>query len=385
MRRLLRRLVVLLAVLVLFTGRAAGQTDSGWLGREVLARTPDLKLKVGSRVVGTAPDATVLHVQQVQGQWLWLGTGWVQATDVIPLDDAVGFFTEQIKSSPSVFNYLSRAEAYVARGNYLRAIPDLRRTWKRLDRDSKSMETLDTALAENAADEKPLSPAVARKLLKVADDFVKSTPDGYFYRARLYLKLERWDDAIADLTSAIRYEKTDPTLFIMRASAWAKKGDLTKALADLDQVIRLDSNDAPGFLGRAVVRFKLGQDGLALQDLAEASRLEPQEPLYYRMQAQILAVSGSDSIRNGKRAVELATKACQLSQWRDAGDLFLLGAAYSESGDFESAIRWEAKSLELGGPDASFRQASQQRQELYRREIPYHAIHTILQGGTQKR
>jgi tetratricopeptide (TPR) repeat protein len=382
MRTAFRRLVVLLAVLVLLTGRAAAQNDQCWLGREVLVRAPDVKLKVGSRVVGTAPDATVLRVQQVQGQWLWVGTGWVQASDVVPLEDAVAFFTKQIESAPSISSYLSRAEAYLSRGNYLLALIDLRRTSKRV----KKLEMLSTALAENAADEKPLSPDVAKKLLKVADDLVKSTPEGYSLRAEIYRKLERWDDEITDLTSAMLYEKTDPMPFDMRASAWEKKGDFARALADLDQAIRLDTKEAYHFSRRAFLRLELGQDTLALQDVAEASRLEPEEPLYYRMQAHILAISGSDGVRDGKRAVDLATKACELSHWRDPGDLFVLGAAYAESSDFESAISCEAKSLELYGRDASFRQASQLRQELYRRKIPFHnRFATNVQSGTQKR
>lgn len=382
MRTSFRRLVVLLAVLVFLTGRAAGQNDQRWLGREVLVRTPDVKLKVGNRVLGKAPEGAVLRVQQVQGQWLWMGTGWVQASDVVPLEEAVAFFTKQIDSAPCIFAYLSRAEAYLSRGNYLLAIIDIRRASKRL----KKVETLSTALAENADDEKLLSSDVAKKLLRVADDLVKSTPDGYSLRAELYCKLQRWDDAIADLTSALLYEKTDPTIFDMRASAWEKKGDFAKALADLDQAIRLDSDDAYLFVHRVFLRLELGQEALALQDLAEASRLEPQEPLYYFMQANVLAIFGGDSVRNGKRAVELATKACELSQWRDPFHLIALGAAYAESGDFQSAIRCEVKSLELAGADVAFRKRSQERQEMYRKKIPFHSrLATNVLGGPQKR
>ena len=172
----------------------------------------------------------------------------------------------------------------------------------------------------------------------------------------------------------------------MRALAWEEKGDFAKALADLDQAIRLDRNDAYQFLHRAFLRLELGQEALALQDLAEGSRLEPQEPLYYFIQAKVLAICGGDNVRNGKRAVELATKACELSQWRDPFHLIVLGAAYAESGDFRSAIRCEEKSLELAGADVAFRKRSQERQELYRKKIPFHSrLARNVLGGAKNR
>jgi hypothetical protein len=91
-------------------------------------------------------------------------------------------------------------------------------------------------------------------------------------------------------------------------------------------------------------------------------------------------------VRNGKRAVELATKGCELRQWRNPFDLSALAAAYAESGDFESAIRREEKSLELAGADAAYGQWSQERRDLYRRKIPFrNRLATNLQSGTPKR
>ncbi len=47
--------------------------------------------------------------------------------------------------------------------------------------------------------------------------------------------------------------------------------------------------------------------------------------------------------RNGKIAVASATKACELTNWQDAGELSILAAAFAEAGDFTQAVRWQQK------------------------------------------
>ena len=50
----------------------------------------------------------------------------------------------------------------------------------------------------------------------------------------------------------------------------------------------------------------------------------------------MLATSPDDKVRDGKRAVELATKAAELSSYTVPHILSTLAAAYAETGDFEN-------------------------------------------------
>ena len=63
--------------------------------------------------------------------------------------------------------------------------------------------------------------------------------------------------------------------------------------------------------------------------------------------AMELATSADADHRDGTIAVEAATKACQQTAWEAPYILDTLANAYAEFGDFESAVKWESKAIEL--------------------------------------
>ncbi|MGH7194615.1 MAG: hypothetical protein ACREJM_13945, partial [Candidatus Saccharimonadales bacterium] len=83
-----------------------------------------------------------------------------------------------------------------------------------------------------------------------------------------------------------------------------------------------------------------------------------------------MATSPDERYLNGERAVELATEACELTEWKRAADIDTLAAAYAEAGDFEEAIRWQMKAVELS-VEQSMKKEAQARLELYREHRPY--------------
>jgi hypothetical protein len=69
--------------------------------------------------------------------------------------------------------------------------------------------------------------------------------------------------------------------------------------------------------------------------------------------ARLLATCPDASVRNGKKAVELATRGNSLSAQRQWAYLAIVAASYAEAGDFDEAIRWGLTAQkEAAGADA---------------------------------
>lgn len=92
---------------------------------------------------------------------------------------------------------------------------------------------------------------------------------------------------------------------------------------------------------------KTKEYGRALDDHAESIRLDPQDPYSYGRRAYIWATCPDPKYRDGKKALQSATTACELSTWDDPVELFALAASYAETGEFAAAIVWITRVNEL--------------------------------------
>ena len=73
------------------------------------------------------------------------------------------------------------------------------------------------------------------------------------------------------------------------------------------------------------------------------------------------------------KAIEKATKACELTNWKKAMYIDTLAAAYTEVGDFEAAVKWQKKAIDLltEGEAAKWRDGFEERLRLYQSGQPY--------------
>lgn len=173
------------------------------------------------------------------------------------------------------------------------------------------------------------------------------------------------DRAIADLDQSLKLAATSEAETI-RAYAWKRKGDKQKALEGFDEAIRLDPNNALAWRIRGATWAGRADYQKALADYTKSIRIDPENPDSRHHRALLLSACDDASIRDGKQAVQDATKACKVSQWSNGLYLTGLAAAYAETGDFKSAIKWQTKAIELS---PSFKRTGQL--EAYRERRPF--------------
>jgi len=136
--------------------------------------------------------------------------------------------------------------------------------------------------------------------------------------------------------------------------------------------MRLSPTSAGAVIAPGAVWIDKGEYEWAVQEFEEGLRRQPTNPGVLNAVAWKLATHRDVKIRNGKRAVELATRACEATEWKDGAMTDTLAAAYAETGDFEQARQWQEKALKAPGVAPGDQDGMRRRLQLYRERKAYH-------------
>jgi tetratricopeptide (TPR) repeat protein len=153
--------------------------------------------------------------------------------------------------------------------------------------------------------------------------------------------------------AAIRLEPSRWTAYYNRATAYAMEQNWAASIQDLTTTIRLQPAFFKASWDRALTYEIMGNYAAAIKDLNALAKVTYQVRDPYEMgltlnaRASLRVCCADASLRDGKAALEDAKKACSLSKWKIADYIDTLAAAYAESGDFDSAIRYEQQAIDL--------------------------------------
>jgi len=323
-------------------------------------------------------------------------------------DAALGDITECMKlDGNNPRNIVMRGIIYQHKGDFTNAIADFTLSLKQNPNDIKVYGNRGFAFLKTQQYEDAIS------------DFTMylsaypASPETLVNRASAFQSQGEWGKAVGDLTEALRYDSNNPALYDLLASNERQNGDIDGATRDLKHWLQLKPGDPMALrnlqaLSDASQRLKnqleienlailndpsngvaLGSRGnlfaeqgefeKATNDFYRAVELEPKNALMLNNFAWVLATALDARIRNGKLAVELASKACALTDWKNYGYIDTLAAAYAEAGDFENAIKYSRMALVAVWSPPAKRPISVSHLDLYVRHLAYHAaIYPVL-------
>ena len=291
----------------------------------------DAPLRSGSTLVGKAALAEILTGREVNGEWLWIpdAKGWIKQSDVVPLDRAMIHFTAQIEQNPTSRAYFERGAARISLGDYEKAVADFS---KAIELDPKNLPALND-------------------------------------RGTTYRRLGEAGKAKADFDKVISVGTRHPAVYTNRGLAWLDLGNVEQAMVDLHVALELDEKYAPAWEASGAAREAMGHTAKAIDDYRIAVELDPSFALAWNNRAWLLATTPDGSLRNGRQAVEFATKACELTGYQKADVLDTLATALAETGQFEQAVR-RAKEA-VAKADEHHKPGIEARLKLYEAGKPY--------------
>ena len=246
----------------------------------MVERSSGFRLRIEDHVIDPRGGRTY-RVEQVNGPWLWLKAegeglcGWARADHVVAVEQAIAFFTDSTRADPG------DAHGYTMRGI----------VWLREKKEP------DLALRD-------------------FNEAIRIHPRGsyvYLNRGVAWNDKREYDRAIADYAEAIHLDPELAPAYLGRGWARQMKREYDEAIIDYTEAIRLDPRYILAHSNRGVAWAAKREYDRALADYAEAIHLDLEFASPYNNRAWIWATCPDTKYRDGERAIESATRACELA------------------------------------------------------------------------
>jgi tetratricopeptide (TPR) repeat protein len=183
----------------------------------------------------------------------------------------------------------------------------------------------------------------------------------------------RVNEALAVIDQVIAKDPNNWRSYFLKSAVLVLARRGAEALKQIDTSINLarKGNVSPGLLAelyesKARSCMDYGRYDEAKKSLEQAVRLQPEDPTTLNDLAWMLATSKDNRVRDGRRAVAIAMKACKLSGWKNAFSIDTLAAADAATGNFADAVKFQELAISRLGPDDRKTELSGMEQRLQR-------------------
>jgi tetratricopeptide (TPR) repeat protein len=207
-----------------------------------------------------------------------------------------------------------------------------------------------------------------RQELEIQPDYVEA-------HTNLGIALSRkgqLDEALSHLQKASEIDVNRPGLHYNLANVLLQKGEVDQAIAQYQKELQIQPGYAQAHNDLGIALSQKGRMNEAIAEWQTALDLEPNNTNAECNLAWVFATYPDTAIRDGTKAVKLASRASAATGGNNPRILRLLAAAYAESGLFPEAIEVAERALQLATTQGNFALAEmlQGNIALYRSSTP---------------
>ncbi|HNW08922.1 MAG: tetratricopeptide repeat protein [Verrucomicrobia bacterium] len=287
------------------------------------------------------------------------------------LDEAAAHYRESLRLKPSNPGpHHNLAIVLNLQGKYAEAAALCREALKLSPRDANIADTLGIVLFNDGK----LSEAEQYCSAALAMDPHHANARDHL--GRLLARKGDLTNAILQFQAALQIQPDHAAARLDLGKALSAIGQFDQAAEHYGTALQLQPAFAEAHYNWAILCLLQRQPNEALAHYREALRLWPDYADALNNLAWLLATSPEPKIRDGREAVRLAEKACELAGRKQARFLGTLDAAYAESGRFAEAIATAKKAREqaLAAGEKDLAAAALQRQHEYEAGRPFREI-----------
>jgi tetratricopeptide (TPR) repeat protein len=186
----------------------------------------------------------------------------------------------------------------------------------------------------------------------------------------------KFDGAVEQFSEVLRLQPKHEPAWLQLGIARAGQGKLAEAVEAFSAALRIQPDDAEAHYHLAMALGSQHETKEAIRHYREALKALPDFPEALNNLAWLLAANPDPQVRNGHEAVNLAERACKLTEYKQPIMIGTLAAAYAEAGQFAEAVTAAEKAEALAKEANQMEVAAKNRSllELYRSGQPVRDI-----------